>query len=51
MLILFLKIGKYSIDLYYYVYMVICIIYFVNNKVIIEFRNFDVKDVVVYWDM
>lgn len=51
MLILFLKIGKYSTDLNYHAHMVTCTTHLANNKATIEFRNFDVKDAVAYRDM
>lgn len=51
MLILFLKIGKYSTDLHYHAHMVTCTTHLANNKATIEFRNFDVKDAVAYRDM
>lgn len=51
MLILFLKIGKYSTDLHYHAHMVTCTTHLANNKATIEFRIFDVKDAVTYRDM
>lgn len=51
MLILFLKIGKYSTDLHYHAHMVTCTTHLANNKATIDFRNFDVKDAVAYRDM